>query len=733
MARALAGREATRYGSAVRLAVYALTILGSAFLLFAVQPMAGKALLPQLGGVPGAWTACLLFFQAALLVGYGYVWLGARVLPVRARVLAHLALVALPLLVLAPFGALGGVDAFDPARQPAAYALAYLALNVGLPFTVLSATAPLLQSWFARASDRRPYFLYAASNAGSLGALLAYPFVAEPWLDLGAQASAFRVGYALALGGIALAGAFVWKAGGPRQAPVPGDAPRPAVRRRLTWVGLALVPTLLLAGATAYLSMDLAPIPLLWVVPLALYLLSFVLAFSERVAAPAPVVERGMCLVGVLLVFFTLLHQNEPVWLLALLHLGFLFVASWVAHRRLADDAPHPAHLPEFFAWIALGGVLGTLIAAVVAPAILPDLWEYPVAIALACLPRRRVGVVVPDRPWKKDLPHVAATFALVALPPFVVPRLELEPPQLAALVSLGPGALYAYRWMPLRRRYTLCLLAIVVAGAWTGGRIQEEGERLETTRSFFGVLRVVDQAEQRVLLHGTTLHGTQRHAERDGCAPTSYYARSGPLGSLFAARTSVHSSVEEADARVVAVGLGTGAVACYARPGEAWRFVEINPDVIDVARAHFTYLENAGTDDLTLTLGDGRRVVEAERDASLILVDAFNSDSVPVHLLTREALRVYVDALAPEGWVALHLSNRVLDLNRVVADAAAAEGLAVRIAQEDRATWAVLARDEEDLAPLDPARWRPLTGGEPARAWTDAFSSLWSAVRTGR
>ena len=710
----------------MRLAVYAVTILASAFLLFAVQPMAGKALLPQLGGVPGAWTACLLFFQAALLAGYGYVWLGARLLAVRARVAVHLALVALPLAVLVPFGALEGLGAIDPAEDPALYALAYLALNVGLPFTLLSATAPLLQSWFARVSERRPYFLYAASNAGSLGALIAYPFVVEPWLDLGQQAALFRGGYAMVFVGMAAGGLLVWRVGGGRARPAlePAEAP-PSTRRRLTWVALAFVPTLLLAGASAYLSMDLAPIPLLWVVPLALYLLSFVLAFSERAAPPPALVQRGMCLVGVVLVFFTLMHQNEPVWLLALLHLGFLFAASWVAHRRLASDAPHPAHLPEFFAWIALGGVLGTLVAAVLAPAVLPELWEYPVAIALACLPRTKVGVVVDDRPWKSDVPHALVTFALVAGPAFVLPHLSLEPPQVVGLLSAGPGALYAYRWMPLRRRYTLCLLAIVVAGAWTGGRIHEDGARVATTRSFFGVLRVVDQDEQRVLLHGTTLHGTQRHDERGGCAPTSYYAADGPLSSVFAARPVTGS--------VVAIGLGTGAVACYAEPDERWRFVEINPDVIDVARAHFTYLENAPTDDLTLSLGDGRRALATERGVSLLLVDAFNSDSVPIHLLTREALREYVRVLAPGGWIALHLSNRVLDLTRVVADVAAAEGLAVRLAEDRYATWVVIARDEAQLTALDAARWTPLPEGDPERAWTDAFSSLWSAVRMDR
>ncbi len=711
------------HSMSMRLAIHALTIFASAALLFAVQPMAGKALLPLLGGVPGAWTACLLFFQSALLAGYAYVWLGSRLMAPRARVAVHLALIAVPIVLLSPFASPAGPNGISPAGSPALFALGFLALNVGASFTLLSATGPLLQDWLAHATRERPYFLYAASNAGSLGALVAYPFLIEPWLDLGQQESAFRVAYVVVAIGVAAAGVFVLRAGGSRAMETAPSAERLTWKRRALWVGLAFVPAMLLAGSTSTLSLDLAPVPLLWVVPLAVYLATFVLAFSERVPSPPPIVGRAACLVAVVLVFATVTHANEPVWLLASLHVAFLGAGSWIAHRRLAEDAPEPRHVPEFYAWIALGGVLGTLVSAVLAPLVLNDLLEYPAAIALACATRELSGVVREDRALKTDLPHVAVVALLMLGTGWLAPRLGLDD-SLVALVAFGPAAVYAYRWMPLRRRYTLCLLAIVLCASFS----QERGERRLTMRSFFGVLRVVDVPAQneRMLLHGTTLHGSQRLDERDECHPLSYYRADSPLGWAFEA----HRARGRAG-RTVAVGLGTGSLACYAQPGEPWRFFEINPDVVEIAEnpRWFTYLrETPG--DVEVTLADGRLGLEEEVDGSLsvLVLDAFNSDSVPVHLLTRQALRLYLDKLEPGGWALLHLSNRVLDLPGVLADVLAAEGAAGRLAESEHATWAVVARRPEDLAALD-ARFAPLPEGNPSRAWTDSFSSVFSAL----
>ena len=375
-----------------------------------------------------------------------------------------------------------------------------------------------------------------------------------------------------------------------------------------------------------------------------------------------------------------------------------------------------------------MGGVLGTLVSSVIAPHVLPDLWEYPAAIALACFTRAKVGVVVEDRPWEKDVIHVLIVAALVVATAFLVPLMGLEDPQIVALVSFGPAAVYAYRWMPLRRRYTLCLLALMLAGGMT----QERGDRRLTTRSFFGVLHIVDGGGERHLLHGTTLHGTQRLSERDACVPLAYYTNDGPLGSLFEAHRAAGRG-----GPTVGIGLGTGALTCYAAPDERWRIIEINPDVVAIASnpAWFTFLRNSPSDAIELSIGDGRIGLGEEQDGSLalLLVDAFSSDSVPAHLMTREALRLYLQKLEPGGWAVFHLSNRVLDLSRVVENVVAAEGVTAMISFDEHATYAVVAREASDLAALDRSRWRPLAGGDASAAWTDSFSSLWSAIGRGR
>jgi spermidine synthase len=708
----------------LRVALYTATIFTSAMLLFMVQPLAGRALLPRLGGVPSAWTACLLFFQGALLVGYGYVWVTAR-WPERVRALAHVALLASCAVWLPAFARTD--VALSATQAPVRYALVFLALSVGAPFVLLSTTSPLLQHWLAR-EGRRPYALYAASNVGSLASLLLYPFVIEPSLAQRAQASLFRGAFVGLTVMIALCAVPALRAGGRNEVPS-SEGEAIGWSRRARWVFYALVPTMLLSGATTHISLELAPLPLLWVVPLALYLASFVLAFSTRVRPPPPWLSRAASLVAVVLVFAIVVHGNDPVWVLVLLNLLFLGAACWISNWRLADDAPDPSRLPEFYAWIAVGGVLGTLVTAVVAPALLPDLWEYPLAIALATAARPREGIVREDGRARDDFVYATGLFALTLALSFALRRAGLG--LVSVPLTFAPSLLLTYRVMPRRRRFALALLAIIAASAFVG----DTGERLLTTRSFFGVLRVVDEAGVRRLMHGTTLHGAQRLSQRDRCEPLTYYARRGPLGQFFDAERA-----RGARGRTVAIGLGTGAVLCYAREGEPWRVLEINADVLRIAAEPrwFTYLQNAPTRDARVDLEDGRLGVASERDATLtrVIVDAFNSDSVPAHLLTREALATYLRKLAPGGRLVMHLSNRVLDLERVLAAVVHAEGAVARTsAPNEVATWAVIARHERDLADLDERAWPRLTlaRAHGQRPWTDEYSSLLSAIRTRR
>lgn len=745
------------------LALYSITVLASAFLLFGVQPIAGRMLLPVLGGVPGAWTACLLFFQTALLLGYGWGEALSRIRSVRTRIGLHLALVLVPLALLPPVPPDEASLGISPAHSPTLFAIAFLARSVGLPFFALSTTAPMLQSWLARTdhpASERPYFLYAASNVGSLGSLLAYPFIVEPLLGLSSQRVAFGIGYALLVVLVAACGAMTAR----RPKPVTSSdahTARPTARQRATWVVLALVPSMLLSSVTTYLSLEIAPIPLLWVIPLAAYLATFVVAFRDGGTEMPWWVSRVARLLGVVLVVLTLVHANSWLLLQALLHLGFFVLAALVAHGRLAKLTPAADHLTEFYVWMAVGGALGTFLTSVVATHLLPDLWEYPIAIAAGCAvtapgispadAKKAPPVDESRTPTTRDGAWALAILALGGALVLGGSALGIGDQPYAVVLVFGPLAVIAYSTSMRPTRYGLALVAMVLVGTL----YSEQGATLlDRRRGFFGILRVVEDRTHafRYLLHGSTLHGSQAIAERDRCEPVSYYTRTGPLGRILAVRRE-----SEGGGDAALVGLGTGALGCYAAPGEHWRFFEINQDVVDVAEDPrlFTFLTNARATgaDVTIDVADGRLGVAALAPSSqaLVILDAFNSDSVPIHLLTREAVGVYVRALAPGGWVVLHCSNRTLDLTRVVAAIAGENHLSAVVnpdateiaaqiaAQQDQAgipgasgapTWIVLAREASELDALRARGFVDLPGPRGASPWTDERASLFEVIR---
>lgn len=714
------------------LGLYGVAVTLSAFLLFVVQPFAGRLLLPRLGGAPSVWTACLLFFQSALLLGYGWSWLSRRI-PSRAlRVGAHVVLVGAAAIALPP---LPPADLVLSGTSPTLESLGFLARTVGLPFLALSTTAPMLQAWLAESSHparERPYVLYAASNAGSLASLLLYPPVIEPLLGLAEQALVFSIGYGvLVLLVVACAGMLLR---GPARAAEPARrSGAGTTKERASWLVFSLVPSALLSSVTSYVSMDLAPMPLLWVAPLALYLLTFVLAFRAPGQEPSPWLSRIARLLGASLVVATGVHANSPLSLLLALHLTFFGLAAFVVHRRLARAVPEPARLTEFYVVTALGGVLGTLLAGPVATLLLQDVWEYPLAIAAACALTLAPASAKTDATPRSHAIHAGVVLALTVALALGIAFTPLAGSPLAALLVFGPPVVLAYRQSLVPLRYGLCLLAIVVGGTV----FSERGTTLlRRERDFFGVLRVVDDGGERVLLHGTTLHGAQALDTRDGCEPLAYYARSGPLGTAIAAHRT-----RGLPGDVSAIGLGAGSVACYALPGERWTFSEISPAVVEVASdpALFTFLTNA-VSDVDVRVEDGRRGLEATPPGSrvLVLVDAFSSDAVPAHLLTREALRVYLRALRPGGWVLLHVSNRSLDLVRIVSAVVAAEDLAARVnvdASEvggvgGAPSWIVVAAAETELDALDATGRFVRLPPSSVAAWSDDRASLWSALR---
>lgn len=799
--------------------LFAVTLFLSALLLFWVQPLAGKMVLPLLGGAPAVWNTCLLFFQAALLAGYGYVHASTRWLSTRAQVLLHVALLlaaalALPVVINETRG---GVP--DEAH-PAWWLLKTLALTAGPPFFALSASAPLLQKWFSRTRDpsaKDPYFLYSASNAGSLLALLAFPVIFEPALTLGGQSRAWTVLYfALVLLVVACAAASLRAKTRARESTtrdsheltVEGDAARTTndesdavqsqldsesgataltLRRRLRWALLAFVPSSLVMGVTTYVTTDLVAVPLLWVVPLALYLLSFVIVFARRRVVPRGLAARVLPGAAVMLALVYLSGATQPAWFLIFFHLLFLFFAALVCHGQLADERPDARHLSEFYLWLAVGGALGGLFNALVAPLVFRTIVEYPLVIVLASYLRpafrrergrllglrlgaRREPVVskfgiedgndddegsavsgeeaagtdgaaeTEGRVRVIDLLPPLYLGALAAALAFMVQQFELRSVERAALALGAPLFLLNYFFAPRPLRFAVGLCAVMLASAYF---YQPRGQALHESRNFYGTHRVTADSSGVIhwLSNGSTLHGTQYTDPKRACEPLSYYHREGPLGSVFNAL----DAKTNARARSVAVvGLGAGTTAAYARAGDSWTFYEIDPEVINIARdpAFFTYLSSCASAPIHVVTGDARlRLREAPAAAyDLIVLDAFSSDAVPAHLLTREAVALYLSKLAPGGRIAFHVSNRNLELERVALGVSADAGLDARIfddqhrpgeqgrdSNRDPSTWVVAARNAEDLGPLSTdARWQTTNAfGKRPEVWRDDFSNV--------
>ncbi|MFL5538014.1 MAG: spermidine synthase [Longimicrobiaceae bacterium] len=719
-------------GGAV-LAVYTAAIFTSAFLLFLVQPMFSRMVLPLLGGTPAVWNTCMLFFQAALLAGYLWAHAGARKLGVKRQAAAHVVLLAVAAALL-PISVAGAAPPGGGAPIP--WLLLLMATTVGLPFFVLSATGPMLQKWFAGTGHpgaANPYWLYAASNLGSMLALLGYPFVMEPRLRLMEQSRTWAAGYALLAVLVVLCAWVVWRLA-PSALAVTEDeaeaeaAPLPG-RVKAGWIALAFIPSSLLLSVTTFITTDVAPVPLLWVVPLALYLLTFTLAFAARPPLRHPWVVAALP-VAVTVVAMLMMYgwTRKPVLVIPI-HLLAFFVVALGCHGELARRRPPVSHLTGFYLWIAVGGVLGGIFNVLVAPVVFSRVHEYPIVLALACL-----ALPWPAQPYTRRgvVANLLRTVGLVAAM-VLVSRSDIPGIPHWMMLPLGVTVLILVQAL-LGRQPLFLALCVGAALAVQTALVLSSEPTLLAHRSFYGRYAVLDAKQQggyHALYHGSTLHGAQSllHPRE----PLTYYHRAGPLGQIFAA------TAEKAGRRRVAVvGLGTGTVAAYGNAGEAWTFYEIDPGILKIARdpRYFTYLRDSPAR-ISVVLGDARlSLAHAPPHAyDLIIVDAFNSDAIPVHLLTREALGVYLDKLAPGGIVALHLSNRYLELEPVVAALARERGLKARVGTTTLAgfflsasTWAAVARSDEDFGPIAAdSRWLPAKPSPNVPAWTDDYSSLLS------
>jgi hypothetical protein len=761
---------------------YTLTTFLSALLLFSVQPMFAKMVLPVLGGSPSVWAVAIFFFQAALLAGYCY----AHLLTSRATVpmtgAIHLGVCALAFLAL-PIGLPSSWNE-PPPGEPYLWQIGLFTVAIGLPFLAVSANAPLLQAWFARTGHphaRDPYFLYAASNLGSLIALLGYPFVLEPALGLRALSRVWTIGFVLLVAALALVFLVMRscqreKAGTlaetPAAALTEADAgtAAPGWMDRLGWVGLTLVPSALLTAFTTHVTTDVASAPLLWVLPLSLYLLTFVLVFRERPLIPRQVLLL-LHLAAVAAALLVLSQTRHDSWFVtALTGVAVFFTSAMVAHRTLYEARPAARYLTEFYLWMSLGGALGGLSAALIAPKIFSEVFEYPLLLALsmACRPGvfdvgalRRVRssiaallarvLPVPER-WRgaemteEDKQNIlilwligAAGILVIYWLPWAINTAGVSTGEwgttTAVALVLVVLLVALLRWPP---RQLVAALLVFCALVWLPSSVK----RGEAQRSYFGVYRVqsADDGAYHTLVHGTTLHGAQRVRDDEGnpvedTSPATYYYANSPMARTI---EKVRERLGDKKGRYGVIGLGAGSLACHSKPDEAWRFFEIDPVIIGIASdpRYFTFLKTCQPKP-DIVLGDARLTIAKEPDDSfdLIIVDAFSSDAVPVHLMTAEALQLYLSKLKPEGIVLLHISNRYLDLDSVLSatvdEVDEAEGFLISDDDADgsyaqsTSTVAVFARNEEALAPL-----RSLPGvSEFAEtnltAWTDDYSDI--------
>lgn len=765
------------------MALAAAAVFIAAAMLFMVQPMLTREALPLLGGTPGVWTTAMLFFQLALLVGYAAAHALSR-LPARTRRWLYpcVGLLSLP---VAWLGGLIGPDA-TLTLGPVTGLLAWLSLRVGLPFVMLSMATSTVQGWMAgtaTASARRgPWALFAASNAGSLVGLLAYPLLVERTIDLSHQWPVWIVGVS-AYVALIIALAIV-AARRPAVATLPVADVAPSDRQpsggvagspRL-WIALAAVPSSLVLGVTAHLTTNVAATPMLWVIPLTVYLLTMIAAFApgrerQRAAGARGGVSRRLAVVlAITATLALLLEASRPPLLVAMIHLAWLAAAGWCLHDRLYRSRPHPSRLTLFYLCMAIGGAIGGLFNAVLAPLLFDSTLEYPLAVAAACAllgparPERgrppgdtRAGVrAAPKSPMA--ITAIAAVLVLLAGAGLAMLGVEAGPVLSAAV--FGPPLVLAYLVSSRAARLSAAVLGATIAHAALPVVLTSLGvgssRTLHVQRTFFGLHRVerLDALPDgaalvgpaHALRHGTTLHGLQLIDQLDDPSPTplSYYHPEGPLGDVFA-----HLGARvPTNARIGAIGMGVGSAAVYTRPGDALTFFEIDPAVERIARDTrlFSFLARA-RGEVRVVIGDGRLTLARQPAASfdLLVLDAFSSDAVPTHLLTREAVSMYLDRLGTGGVIAVHATNEFVDLPRVLATLAADLGLAAMLREDPASihdaragklysTWVVLARTRDDLGTLATGmRWEPLAVplSSPAnRPGASSAGPLWTDDR---
>ncbi|HMH99096.1 MAG TPA: fused MFS/spermidine synthase, partial [Bradyrhizobium sp.] len=675
------------------LVVYTAAIFVSALLLFSVQPLFTKMVLPRLGGSPAVWSVAMVFFQSLLLGGYAYahylMQLRNRMIPVAAHlVLLIVALLTLPLSIASGWGE-------PPTSGYAFWLLGLFAVSIGLPFFALAANNPLLQAWFVRTGHPNgpdPYFLYASSNIGSFLALLSYPVLLEPMFTLRTQNLIWTGGYGLLIVLIASCGVLLLRS--PATAAIDAlaedfDAPPPSWTLRARWIFLAAVPSGLLIAVTAHISTDVAAAPLLWVLPLSLYLLTWVLVFQSRPLLPHKwmLMAQPLAIIGVIVLLAVGGERNLLITLGG--NLLCFFIIAMACHGELARTRPAAKYLTGFYVGLSFGGMVGGLFAGLIAPFTFSWVAEYPILAALAVLCRPPAEERLQN--WNRWFWPLLVIIAVLLIAPTysngkLYAWLEEQRVYVITVVAMIGMILTVLRVTGTAKFAGIIVLALVLVRAYPA----DDG-RVETVRSFFGVHKIVVTAngQYHVLMHGTTIHGAEKFQNDGGTPvtgrpePITYYHKDGGIGQAIAAIRERKG----APLRVAVIGLGSGTLTCASEPGETWKFFEIDQSMVDTARdpKYFSYIQSCAPD-LKPVIGDARLTFAREPDGiyDLIIVDAYSSDAIPIHLATEEAMEIYKDKLAPQGAVVMHVSNRHLELSSVVVGIAEANDLKSWVYSED-------------------------------------------------
>lgn len=707
--------------------------------------MFGKMILPVLGSSPSVWNSCMVFFQASLFLGYIYAHATCNFLGVRKQAFFHLGLLFLPLLVLPV--SLSGILNPPVDENPIPWLLMTMSLSVGLPFFVVSTSAPLLQKWFSSTTHKDandPYFLYVASNLGSMLALISYPVFLEPKLRLLEQSNLWTYGYWFLLFLTMICAFFVIsKKHIQEENRVSQDTKKTNVKDRLWWTILSFVPSSLLLGVTSYLSTDISAIPLLWIAPLIIYLFSFVLVFSKKQIFSRELMIKLLPLLMLPIAIYIISGQTKIVWLTFLLHLLTFFVACMVCHGELVKHRPSTKHLTEFYLWISFGGFLGGLFNAVIAPIIFKTVIEYPLALVLACILMPSLTNNKKEKIQFLDIFTPLIFGLILIIISFLLKKADLKIEWLHSLLTLALPAILCYLFHNRPVRFGLTVGVFIFVSIFF---TNVSGKMLYTERSFFGVHRVAIDSEgnYRNLIHGRTIHGKEIINGNRPHEPLTYYHKDGPIGQFFNFFNESHDL-----AKIGVIGLGAGSLAYYGKLNQEWIFYEIDPVVSKIAsdEKYFTFLADSKAKHKTI-LGDGRLSLKKSKDKyfDLIVLDAFSSDAIPMHLITLEAVKLYRSKIKENGFIAFHISNKYINLKPVLGNLASSldlfcfvnSDLAIQEIEREKgkepSIWVILTSKKTNLGRLvNGSKWEILSGNSKEKIWSDDFSNILSVFNWGR